>query len=159
MATERKAFAAANLANRYVIVSAGLNNAAQGAVALNSVERYDVSNDAWEQLPALNKARQGHASVATGGSVFVLCGATTDGDAMNSVEVLLDAASSVDLLGSWISIPILTSDLLPRWMPAVSVLNEDEIVVLGGTGIVDDEVSDLGDAIVLDVSTPETPEV
>ena len=47
MATERKAFAAANLANQYVIVSAGLSNEAQSAVALSSVERYDVSSNSW----------------------------------------------------------------------------------------------------------------
>ena len=48
MATERKAFAAANFANQYVIVSAGLSNEAESAVALSSVERYDVSSNSWE---------------------------------------------------------------------------------------------------------------
>ena len=78
---------------------------------------------------------------------------------MNSIEVLLDAASTVDHLDSWKSIVVREDILQPRWMPAVSVLNENEIVVLGGTGIVDDDVSDLGDAILLDVSTPEAPNV
>ena len=44
-------------------------------------------------------------------------------------------------------------------MPAVAALNDSEIVVLGGAGVDDDdEIADLGDAIVIDVSQPDEPQ-
>ena len=37
--------------------------------------------------------------------------------------------------------------LIPRWNPAVSVLNSQEIVVLGGLANLDDIVGCLGDVV------------
>lgn len=72
---------------------------------------------------------------------------------MNSIEVLLDAGSTASLLEGWQTINVQKSVLSPRFMPAAAALNDSEIVVLGGAGVDDDdEIADLGDAIVIDVS-------
>ena len=43
--------------------------------------------------------------------------------------------------------------LIPRWNPAVCVLNSNEIVVMGGLTMIDDEVSCLGDVVLFNVAT------
>ena len=50
MLVERKQFAAANLLDKFVVVSGGLSGE---DTLLNSVERYDVAGDTWEALPNL----------------------------------------------------------------------------------------------------------
>ena len=70
MRENRKCFALCNYADRYAFISGGL--ASQSF--LGSVERYDLTNDEWEEMPSLNVARIRHASCALGDAVYVFCG-------------------------------------------------------------------------------------
>ena len=45
------------------------------------------------------------------------------------------------------------SKVIPRWYPAVVPLNDSEIYMLGGMGIVDGDYSCLGDVIKLDTAS------
>ena len=42
---------------------------------------------------------------------------------------------------------------MPRWYPAVAPISENEICIMGGMGIVDQDFSCLGDVMVFDVQT------
>ena len=45
------------------------------------------------------------------------------------------------------------AQLLPRFSPAVSMLNSDEIVVMGGNSFVDDEYTSLGDVMLFNTQS------
>ena len=47
----------------------------------------------------------------------------------------------------WQMINFTEAQLLPRFSPAVSMLNSEEIVVMGGNSFVDDEYTSLGDVM------------
>ena len=53
-------------------------------------------------------------------------------------------------MGSWQMINFTEAELLPRWSPCVSILNSTEIVIMGGNGYIDDDLSSLGDVYLLD---------
>ena len=71
--------------------------------SLNSVYVYDPQADAWTQLASMGTAREGHASAAVDGKLYVFGGCDKDGGSLNTVEVY-DPAS-----GSWAQGPRLTS--------------------------------------------------
>ena len=48
MPTERETFAAANLSNKFVIASGGQGSENAQNVGLKSVDRYNISSNAWE---------------------------------------------------------------------------------------------------------------
>jgi len=45
--------------------------------------------------------------------------------------------------------------LMPRWSPAVSMLNGSEIVVMGGNSFIDDEFSSLGDVFIFNTENEQ----
>ncbi len=60
-----------NVRDRFVFVSGGGGNSIN---ALQSVERYDISTNSWQQVPPMQIARANHASCSIGDTVYVLCG-------------------------------------------------------------------------------------
>ena len=107
MDSDRKLFAMANVENKCIIVSGGIKSDGFSAKALELVERYNIVTDSWETLPSLKRARQAHASVSLGDTVYVFCGANSDSEPMCSVEYLLNASGPIDQLDQWQQIPIL----------------------------------------------------
>ena len=72
---------------------------------------------------------------------------------LSSVEMLADAGSSIGLLESWKLIYIPEAVLSPRWLPAATALNENEIVIMGGCTYEDDEIENLGDVILFNIES------
>lgn len=58
-------------------------------------------------------------------------------------------------MSHWVSINFTEAQLHPRWLPAVSMLNSQEIVIMGGNGFVDDEYTSLGDVLLFDQQTEQ----
>ena len=107
----------------------------------------------------MNLARKGSASCAINGAVYVFCGFGADTMPLNSVEMLADAGSSIGLLESWKLIYIPEAVLSPRWLPAATALNENEIVITGGCTYLDDEIECLGDVILFNIESEQAQKV
>lgn len=77
----------------------------------------------------MNVARKDHSSCALGRSVYVFCG-TTHGhfESLNSIEML----NSLRNPTHWKLIPAPRATLAPRYQAAVSVINDNQIAILGG---------------------------
>ena len=56
-------------------------------------------------------------------------------------------------MSSWQMINFTEAELIPRWSPCVSILNSTEIVIMGGNGYIDDDLSSLGDVCLLNSQT------
>lgn len=153
-------FTLSNLAATYVVLVGGESQPdANSKEVLSATCRYDIASNEWQALPDMNVARKGAASCTLDGAVFVFCGFGADTMPLNSIEVLVDAASNRDLIESWKLIYVPEAILTPRWLPAVAPLNESEIAIIGGCSIEDDEVDCLGDVIVFNVETEEAEKV
>ena len=57
------------------------------------------------------------------GDVYVFCGATNNYDILNSIEKLSNAAAAKNQVSAWRLISVDQDLLIPRWNPAVSMLN------------------------------------
>ena len=145
-------FALCNIADRYAVVTGGVKQGTSDV--LNQARRYDLRSKTWEDLPRMKVARQAPSSCVLDGTVFVFCGIKGgDETPLSSVEMLTDAGASLDLIEGWRLITIPEATLSPRWMPGVAPLNSEQIVVMGGIGIVDDETSCLGDVVIFDAGS------
>ena len=136
---------------KFAFVAGGWNDTG----ILSSVDRFDIKHKKWEQMPQMNIARQGAGSCSFDGQVYVFCGATNNYGILNSIEKLGSAGSTKSQIPRWQLINVDENLLMPRWNPAVCVLNSTEIVVMGGLANMDDEVSCLGDVVLYNVVTGE----
>ena len=60
---------------------------------MTTVERYNINNNSWEDLPSINVCRNAAAAVVLHHVAYVFCGTGDDGD-LNSIERLaLEGAS------------------------------------------------------------------
>ena len=92
----RQFFALANLADRYVAVTGGIIE--QKSQHLFSSHRYDLQGAKWETLPNMKVHREGHSSCSIDGNLYVFCGINANKEPTNSIEVLDDACSALDLI-------------------------------------------------------------
>ncbi|MCI0633405.1 MAG: hypothetical protein L0206_05725 [Actinobacteria bacterium] len=54
---------------------------------LATVERYDIGSDTWTAVASLPSARSDLAAIAHGGKIYVFCGCTDAGTALDDVDV------------------------------------------------------------------------
>ena len=150
MSSYRSDFAICSMQEeKFVFVAGGLNETG----ILNSVDRFNIQAKKWETMPQMNIARQGAGSCSMKGEVYVFCGVTNNYVILNSVEKLTNAGGINGQVPHWQLINVAETMLIPRWNPAVCVLNSNEIVVMGGLTMIDDEVSCLGDVVLFNVAT------
>ena len=136
------------MANRYVVATGGL----ESGIPVEKTHRFEMSTQTWQQLPDMNVARSHHASCSLDGNVYVFCGQDRNQEPLNSIEVLEDTASNLDLIEAWKLIRVADTILFPRSSPGVAPLNDNEIVVMGGFGgEPGDEEGPLGDVVIFDV--------
>ena len=142
------------MADRFIAVTGGGGSESTSGVSVRDVHRFDIQGNSWEKLPDLNIPRHAHASTSVDGNLYVFCGlsVTQQGeDAISSIEVLDDACSALDLISMWRVITVAPSVLAPRFYPAVALVSDDQIAIIGGLGF--DEAGDLGvmgDVVVFD---------
>ena len=118
---------------RYIIASGTrLSN------EINTVERYDIQNDSWEELPSLNIGRYRHGSCALLSSVYVFCGMDWNANKVSSIEIL--NTDNLNTQEGWrlLEMPILGE----RIYPGVQALNMNQIVILGGNDAIWNSLSD-----------------
>ena len=73
---------------------------------------YTISTDSWNELPAMERARKGHASCSMKNWVYVFCGSDEFNDSLNSIERLQVFNGRAAL--NWEIIVIEDEDLAPR---------------------------------------------
>jgi|EP00353_Schmidingerella_taraikaensis_P005595 N-acetylneuraminic acid mutarotase len=73
----------------------------------------------------MNVHREGHSSCSIDGNLYVFCGINSNKQPINSIEVLDDACSALDLIQRWREITVSQDTLVPRWMAACVPINED----------------------------------
>ena len=100
---------------------------------MTTVERYNIENNSWEDLPSINVVRNAAAAVVLHHVAYVFCGTGDDGD-LNSIERLALEGASGRLAPEpiWLLIMVSQDILSPRYLPAVIALNHTEIVILAG---------------------------
>ena len=148
----RQFFALANLADRYVAVTGGIIE--QKSQHLFSSHRYDLQGARWEALPNMKNHREGHSSYSIDGNLYVFCGINASKEPINSIEVLDDACSALDLIQAWREINVSQQTLVPRWMAACVPINEDQIAVIGGISLdTNGDAEVRGDVVLYDVTT------
>ena len=127
------------MANRYVVATGGL----ESGIPVEKTHRFELTTQTWQQLPDMNVARSHHASCSLDGNVYVFCGQDRNQEPLNSIEVLEDTASNLDLIEAWKLIRVADTILFPRSSPGVAPLNRC-IRVTAGTaedlGIFADEL-------------------
>jgi len=121
-------FSLANMADRFVAVTGGGGSNEPNRISLSDAFRFDISGNKWEKLPNMNIARHAHASSSIDGNLYVFCGyhmSMQNEDIINTIEVLDDACSALDLIASWRIINLSPSVLPPRFFPAAAPINDD----------------------------------
>ena len=147
----RQLFALANLADRYVAVTGGYIE--QKSQHLYSSHRFDLQANRWEGLPNMKIHREGHSSCSIDGNLYVFCGINANKMPINSIEVLDDACSALDLIQGWREIQVSEAILTPRWVPACVPVNEDQIAIIGGISFdANDDPGVMGDVVLYDTT-------
>jgi len=98
----------------------------------------------------MNFGRSNHSSCCLGDNIYVFCGIGESNEPINSIEMLENAASEVLLGRLWVKINFSMRDFPPRWIPAVTAL--DNTIAVSG-GFTTDEVGEdgvMGDVILFD---------
>ena len=114
---------------------------------LDSVSRFNIDKDQWESgTPNLNIERSLAAACTSGDRIFVIGGVDGDNHYLNSVEVL-NVEKMVSDEADWELVKFPTEVFTPRRNPLVTALNENEIVIMGGT----DGENCLQDVLVYDI--------
>ena len=83
-----------SMADQFVFATGGIG---WTVGILTSVERYDIANDAWEEMPHLNESRADHSSCALATAVYVFGGFKGLHTWLTSVEKL----ETRDLKAGW----------------------------------------------------------
>ena len=97
--------------------------------------------------------REGHSSCSIDGNLYVFCGINANKVPINSIEVLDDACSALDLIQGWREIQVSEAVLVPRWVPACVAVNEDQIAIIGGISFDEnDEPGVMGDVVLFDAT-------
>ena len=93
-------------------------------------------------MPGMNEIRIRHASVAVGDTVYVVCGYQGYGRYLNSLE-RLDTTQIDSDVARWLLIRVPDSDLPPRAELVAAAINDNQIVILGGTTEKENDFSDV----------------
>ena len=73
-----------NYGDRYLFLSGGTDS---DFLPLDSVEKYDISENKWTAAPKLNQERYNHSGCSLNDSTYVFCG-RAEGYLLNSIERL-----------------------------------------------------------------------
>ena len=111
-----------------------------------TAERFDIERGVSETLPNMKEKRNGAASCALNGSVYVFFGQDDSQEPISNYEKLQGADGPAARARFVLCQPNIT--IIGRWFPAVSAINDNTIAIMGGMGVIDDEDSCLGDVYV-----------
>ena len=118
-----------------------------------TAERFNIKKKIWETLPDMAIERQGAASCALNGSVFVFFGQDDNQEPLSSFEKLINANKNIRQM-EFLLVET-NMDRLSRWLPAVAPINAYEIAILGGFRSIDDVDSCLGDVYLFNTLTDD----
>lgn len=106
----------------------------QSDLVRDEVGSYDIRTDSWaDEASHLKEARICASAASFGSIIFIVGGLGSNWDSLNSVEYLDVAVSSPE----WKLISCKT--MLPRVNPAICLLNDHEVVIMGGHPSVNSE--------------------
>lgn len=126
--------------NRYFVVTGTRQPATESATA----ERYDTVTNEWTEMPRLNLGRYRHSSCSLLDSIYVFCGMDRNANKLSSIEIF--NTRHWDEGWKLIQVP----SLRDRIFPAVSPLNDSQILILGGNDAI---WNVMNDCYVFDVET------
>ena len=112
-----------------LVVCGGLSPTTDNNDVAKSSERYSICHNKWELLPNLNVGRLRASSCSIKATIYVFCGMNSD-QVLSSVERLDLATRSTGTTEAWqlYNFPA----IFPRCYPAVTVVHDSEIVLMGG---------------------------
>ena len=110
-----------------VIVAGGFNDEKKGK-ALQSVEMFDLSKQAWTLLQPMNESRAGASAVVYNNQMIVSGGMDNEENITNSIEALANV-DEVSRLSTWENIP---AKLPCKLLRHQTVVYNDNLIVVGG---------------------------
>ena len=144
MLTEHLGFAMTKHESEFIFICGG-----QGS---KFAERFNVQTKIWEAMPELNEARFDPGACVLNSNLYVFCGMFGE-DCLSSVEVMTNACGPQQGMNFWQMINFTEAQLFPRYAPAVAMLNNTEILIMGGNSYVDDDLSSLSDVMIFNMET------
>ena len=93
--------------------------------------RYDQQLDVWVAMPSMNLARQAASACCLNGDVYVFCGIGSGQVLLNSIEKW--GSTGPSRYASWNLLTPPSSVFWERYNPSVTALNDEEIIIMGGT--------------------------
>jgi len=114
-----------------LVIIGGNAGSTSGNQLTGSIEIYDPASDTWSEVASLRHARQNHASVLMqDGRILVIGGYT--GDVTASCEIYDPVTNTVGFSDSnHVGVASLN---VPRHEPQAALLNNGEVIVIGGRG-------------------------
>lgn len=96
----RNSFSLTNMADRYIAVTGGEDATVvnRRGDACRDNYRFDLQASKWEKLPNWQTGIKMHGSCCIDGNLYVFCGLNSGDDALNTIQLLEDACSSLDLM-------------------------------------------------------------
>ena len=144
--TEHLGFAMAKHEGEFIFICGGQGN--------KFAERFNVQSKIWEAMPELNEPRCYAGACVLNSNLYVFCGMNGE-DLYSSIEVMTNACGPQQGMNFWQTINFTEAQLFPRYAPAVAMLNNAEILIMGGNSYVDDDLSSLGDVMIFNVETQQ----